>query len=40
MGTIGELGNERNELMGIGEMVGVGSRVLECEDVGAEVMDR
>ena len=39
MGIIGELGSGRNGLMGIGEVIGVGFRVLEYEDVGMEVMD-
>ena len=29
----------RNELMGIREVIGVGFKVLEYEDVGIEVMD-
>ena len=36
---MGGMDSGRNELMGIGEVIGVGFKVLEYEDVGIEVMD-
>ena len=38
-GFVGGIGSRRNGLMGIGEVIGVGLRVLEYKDVGIEVMD-
>ena len=37
--TMGGMDGGRNELMGIREVIGVGFKVLEYEDVGIEVMD-